>query len=51
MSGRWLCVSPQGEQLSWTSSDAPVTVEECKGMCYSQCLGGTSYIFFTFYIV
>uniref|UniRef100_A0A671QW17 Thyroglobulin n=1 Tax=Sinocyclocheilus anshuiensis TaxID=1608454 RepID=A0A671QW17_9TELE len=30
MSGRWLCVSPQGEQLSWTSSDAPVTVEECK---------------------
>uniref|UniRef100_A0A673G072 Thyroglobulin n=1 Tax=Sinocyclocheilus rhinocerous TaxID=307959 RepID=A0A673G072_9TELE len=32
MSGRWLCVSPQGEQLSWTSSDAPVTVEECKVM-------------------
>uniref|UniRef100_A0A8C1WJ37 Thyroglobulin n=1 Tax=Cyprinus carpio TaxID=7962 RepID=A0A8C1WJ37_CYPCA len=36
MSGRWLCVSSQGEELSWTSSDAPMTVEECKGMCYSQ---------------
>lgn len=36
-SGRWLCVSPQGEELSWTSSDGPLTVEECKGMCYSQC--------------
>uniref|UniRef100_A0A8C2FL06 Thyroglobulin n=1 Tax=Cyprinus carpio TaxID=7962 RepID=A0A8C2FL06_CYPCA len=34
MSGRWLCVSSQGEELSWTSSDAPMTVEECKGMCY-----------------
>uniref|UniRef100_A0A8C2FKH6 Thyroglobulin n=1 Tax=Cyprinus carpio TaxID=7962 RepID=A0A8C2FKH6_CYPCA len=30
MSGRWLCVSSQGEELSWTSSDAPMTVEECK---------------------
>uniref|UniRef100_A0A8C2FJ69 Thyroglobulin n=1 Tax=Cyprinus carpio TaxID=7962 RepID=A0A8C2FJ69_CYPCA len=28
MSGRWLCVSSQGEELSWTSSDAPMTVEE-----------------------
>lgn len=36
VSGRWLCVSPQGEELSWTSSDGPVTVEECKGTCYSQ---------------
>ncbi|XP_042628676.1 thyroglobulin isoform X1 [Cyprinus carpio] len=32
MSGRWLCVSSQGEELSWTSSDAPMTVEECKVM-------------------
>ncbi|XP_043117353.1 thyroglobulin [Puntigrus tetrazona] len=32
VSGSWLCVSPQGQQLSWTSSDAPVTVEECKVM-------------------
>ncbi|XP_067250747.1 thyroglobulin [Chanodichthys erythropterus] len=32
VSGRWLCVSPQGEELSWTSSDGPMTVEECKVM-------------------
>ncbi|XP_050987427.1 thyroglobulin isoform X2 [Labeo rohita] len=32
MSGRWLCVSPQGEELSWTSSGGPMTVEECKVM-------------------
>ncbi|KAL1259661.1 hypothetical protein QQF64_010238 [Cirrhinus molitorella] len=32
VSGRWLCVSPQGEELSWTSSDNPMTVEECNVM-------------------
>lgn len=35
MSGKWLCVTSKGEELSWTSSDGPMTVEECQGMCYS----------------
>ncbi|XP_051574507.1 thyroglobulin-like [Myxocyprinus asiaticus] len=30
--GKWLCVTPQGEELSWTSSDGPMTVEECEVM-------------------
>ncbi|XP_056618676.1 thyroglobulin [Triplophysa dalaica] len=32
MSGKWLCVTSQGEELSWTSSDGPMTVEECQVM-------------------
>ncbi|XP_039536126.1 thyroglobulin [Pimephales promelas] len=32
VSGKWLCVSLQGKELSWTSSDGPMTVEECKVM-------------------
>nr|XP_055066345.1 thyroglobulin isoform X1 [Misgurnus anguillicaudatus] len=30
LSGKWLCVTPQGEELSWTSSDGPITAEECQ---------------------
>ncbi|TRY66912.1 hypothetical protein DNTS_017010 [Danionella cerebrum] len=30
VSGRWMCVSPLGEELSWTSSDDPLMAEECR---------------------
>ncbi|KAF4088243.1 hypothetical protein AMELA_G00080300 [Ameiurus melas] len=30
MSGKWLCVTVEGEELSWTSADEPVTAEQCK---------------------
>ncbi|XP_056331806.1 thyroglobulin [Danio aesculapii] len=32
VSGNWRCISAQGEELTWTSSDGPLTVEECKVM-------------------
>ncbi|XP_053089784.1 thyroglobulin isoform X2 [Pangasianodon hypophthalmus] len=30
LSGKWLCVTVEGEELSWTSADEPITVEQCK---------------------
>lgn len=40
MSGKWLCVTPKGEELSWTSYVSPLTVEECQGVFYS-CINAT----------
>lgn len=31
LSGKWLCVTVEGEELSWTSADEPITAEQCKG--------------------
>lgn len=31
LSGKWLCVTEEGEELPWTSADEPVTAEQCKG--------------------
>lgn len=31
LTGKWLCVTVEGEELSWTSADEPITAEECKG--------------------
>lgn len=32
MSGKWLCITSQGEGLSWTSADEAITAEQCKGV-------------------
>ncbi|KAI4893269.1 hypothetical protein NFI96_019669 [Prochilodus magdalenae] len=29
-SGKWLCITSQGEELSWTSGDESVSAEQCK---------------------
>ncbi|XP_066538378.1 thyroglobulin [Hoplias malabaricus] len=30
LSGKYLCISSQGEEVSWTSADEPISVEQCK---------------------
>lgn len=31
LSGKYICVTEEGEELSWTSADEPITVEQCEG--------------------
>ncbi|KAL7887495.1 hypothetical protein AOLI_G00052160 [Acnodon oligacanthus] len=30
LSGKWLCITSQGEELSWTSADEQISAEQCK---------------------
>ncbi|KAI5618222.1 thyroglobulin precursor, partial [Silurus asotus] len=30
ISGKWYCVTVEGKELSWTSADEPISVEQCK---------------------
>ncbi|XP_058257956.1 thyroglobulin isoform X2 [Hemibagrus wyckioides] len=30
LTGKWLCVTIAGKELSWTSADKPITAEQCK---------------------
>ncbi|XP_076846647.1 thyroglobulin isoform X2 [Brachyhypopomus gauderio] len=42
LSGRWLCVTLQGEELSWTSADEPITAEECQMLERFEVLASSS---------
>ncbi|KAK1795226.1 hypothetical protein P4O66_010402 [Electrophorus voltai] len=42
LSGRWLCITLQGDELSWTAADEPITVEQCQMLEKFEALAASS---------